>query len=328
MSEPQTPVAIVSTTTSPSAGAGSASGSIFSCRGPVVTTATRGRSAPRLSWLAPIRRSYAWTSDPGGEKAPGAGHAGELVLAALVEGDAGSGDDVLDRARHEHLAGLRRGGDPCGDVHGDPACAVVHLLDLARVHACPYVEPDHPERLADCRCAPDRARGAVEGRKDAVARHVDLASAKARELRAHEAMVLGEQVLPGAVAELRGSRGGADDVGEQERCEHAIGLHLLLNACQEALDLVEQRVSIALPGQVVVSGQLDEARSRDALAHEARSLPVVLARAVKHERGNTDRREHVADVDLLVHEPDRSVRARACAALEVRDIPANGSRVA
>ncbi len=81
----------------------------------------------------------------------------------------------------------------------------------------------------DRRGAPDRARRAVECREHAVTGHVDLVPAKARELGAHEAMVLGEQVLPGAVAEFGRLGSGADDVGEEQGGEHAVGLHLFLN---------------------------------------------------------------------------------------------------
>ena len=83
---------------------------------------------------------------------------------------------------------------------------------------------------------------------------------------------------------------------------------------EEPLDLVEQRLPIALPRQVVGARQLDHPRARDALAHEARRLAEVLARAVEHERRHADRRQHVPDVDLGVHQPDRPVRARARAA--------------
>jgi hypothetical protein len=93
------------------------------------------------------------------------------------------------------------------------------------------------------------ARRAVERREDAVAGHVDLVPAKASELRAHEAMVLGEQVFPAAVAEFRRLLRGSDDVSEQKCREHAVRLHLLSNTRQKTLDLVEERDLISLPGR-------------------------------------------------------------------------------
>ena len=44
-------------------------------------------------------------------KAPLAGDALELVLAAVFEGQPGAGDQILDGARDEHLAGLGIGSD-------------------------------------------------------------------------------------------------------------------------------------------------------------------------------------------------------------------------
>src|SRR5438034_1672051 len=52
-------------------------------------------------------------------QAPLAGDALELVLAAVFEGQSGAGDQILDRARDEHLAGLGIGSDPGPGVHGD-----------------------------------------------------------------------------------------------------------------------------------------------------------------------------------------------------------------
>ena len=49
------------------------------------------------------------------------------------------------------------------------------------------------------------------------------------------------------------------------------GSDVVAHAGEEALDLVEQRLAVALPRQVVVARQLDHPRARDVLAHEARA---------------------------------------------------------
>src|SRR5919108_5396826 len=138
------------------------------------------------------------------------------MLAACVERDAGAGDDVLDRAGDHHFTRFGGGGYPRGDVDGDAADVPIRLLDLARMHASPHLQSECLDAIRDRRGAADGARGSVERREDAVAEHVDLAAAKASELRSDDAVVPAQQLFPGAVAELRRLRGGADDIREQE----------------------------------------------------------------------------------------------------------------
>ncbi len=59
----------------------------------------------------------------------------EPDLAACVEGEARSGDDVLHRLGDEDLAGAGRGGDVLADLDGDALHLVVDELALAGVHA-------------------------------------------------------------------------------------------------------------------------------------------------------------------------------------------------
>jgi hypothetical protein len=67
---------------------------------------------------------------------PGLGDALELVLAAVFELDSRAGDEVLYRARDEHLPGLGEGGDPGADVNGDAAGLVVDQFALACMQSC------------------------------------------------------------------------------------------------------------------------------------------------------------------------------------------------
>src|SRR5207248_5374258 len=104
-------------------------------------------------------------------------------------------------------------------------------------------------------------RGTVERGQEAVAGGVDLAPAEALELPAHRAIVRREEHGPAAVAELRGARRRADDVGEEHRGEHTIGLRRAADSRQELLDLVDDLVGID-PGDVHVPWKLDEPRAR------------------------------------------------------------------
>jgi hypothetical protein len=88
---------------------------------------------------------------------------------------------------------------------------------------------------------------------------VALLTPEARDFRSDEPVVLCEQVGPGTVADGCGTDGRVDDVGEEQGGEDAVRLRLVVESADEALDLVERGVAIALPGQMVVARQLDDA---------------------------------------------------------------------
>jgi hypothetical protein len=62
----------------------------------------------------------------------------------------------------------------------------------------------------------------VEPAEEAVAGGVDLVAPEARQLATHSLVVLEEQVAPRLVAELRGARRGADEIGKEHRSEHRV----------------------------------------------------------------------------------------------------------
>ncbi len=138
----------------------------------------------------------------------------------------------------------------------------------------------------------------------------------ARELRAHEAVVALDEIVPLAVAELDRLLRRADDVGEEHRREHAVDLRLLPSslgpdAVQELRDRFDDLVGVD-PGRVVDPGQLDQLRAGNALsevATVARWDPLV--DAVNEPRGHANRRQHVADVDLHVHASELTYRRGA-----------------
>ena len=89
------------------------------------------------------------------------------------------------------------------------------MLDLAGVNARtdPQVERDeavhHRERTPDC------ARGALEGREEAVPGGLDLLTAEDDELAPSRAVVRREELAPRAVAEALGGPRRADDVRDE-----------------------------------------------------------------------------------------------------------------
>src|SRR6266581_4701649 len=106
---------------------------------------------------------------------PLAGYALQRMDAALLEGQARAGHEVLHGVRDEHFAGLRQRRDARADVDSDAAKLRPHHLALAGMEPGADLEPEAPDAVAD------RARGAytpsrpVEGREETVARCVDFA---------------------------------------------------------------------------------------------------------------------------------------------------------
>ena len=67
----------------------------------------------------------------------------------------------------------------------------------------------------------------------------------ALHLLAHQSVVALQQRPPGTVAQLSGTLGRADDVGEQHRGEHAVAYDRSSRPRQEVLDLIGQGVRLA-----------------------------------------------------------------------------------
>jgi hypothetical protein len=96
--------------------------------------------------------------------------------------------------------------------------------------------------------------GPSKGRDHAAAVRADLAPAEARDLRAHDPGVLRVELARGGVAHA----GRPGDVGEEQGGEHPVGHDVVADSGEESFVLVEQRLAVALPRQVVAAGQLDE----------------------------------------------------------------------
>src|SRR5439155_22834742 len=152
-------------------------------------------------------------------------------------------------------------GDARADVDGDAADIIRRLFDLAGVQPRAGGKAECARTVADRERAMDRTRGAVESREETIAGGVHFVAAKTRQLLAHEGMVAGEPYAPGAVAEPRRGLGRTDDVGEQHGSEHAIDVGNGPHAGQELLDLIENGILVADPGQMIGAGELDQPRA-------------------------------------------------------------------
>src|SRR6202035_2358862 len=126
--------------------------------------------------------------------------------------------------------------DPRTDVDREPGELVAVDLALSRVDAGPDLQAESRHRVDDGTRTTDRARRTVECRQEPVACGVDLTTAEADELAPHGRMVGLEQLAPAAVAELARLLGRPDEVGEENRREHALGIGRLALAGQELPD--------------------------------------------------------------------------------------------
>src|SRR5690348_15676970 len=130
-------------------------------------------------------------------------------------------------------------------MDGDPAQLRLDALALARVHSGPDLDAELGRARVNRLCAPDRARGAVEGRHEPVAGGVDLVSTESQELAPHGRVMILQEVAPAAVAERRRLLGRADDVGEENGRQHTISFRGAAGAGQALLDLVRERIAVA-----------------------------------------------------------------------------------
>ena len=239
--------------------------------------------------------------------APSPGHALELVVATLVKLDAGAGDEVLHGLGHENLPAIRKRCNPRAGVNSDPSDLATKEFALARVYAPAHFEADSARVRRNCERTADRTRRAVESREEAVTGGVNFTSAPAGQLPPHRRLMLSKQVTPAAVAEPRGALGRADDVGEEDRRQYAIGVPDRAHAGEELLDLVEHRILVADPRQMIRAGELDELRTGNATGDPATFLDLRLEiiRTVEDKGRHVDGRQHSANVDCGVHPQER-----------------------
>src|SRR2546428_10538941 len=145
----------------------------------------------------------------------------QLMATAPLETQARSGDEIAHGPGDEHLARPRGARDARPDMDRDATELCTYDLALAGVDAGADLDPLLTHGVSNGKSAGHCARGAVEGREEAVAGVVDLAAAMALEFASHCRMVALEHSTPLRVAEREGALGRADDVGVEHSREHA-----------------------------------------------------------------------------------------------------------
>jgi hypothetical protein len=254
----------------------------------------------------------------GGEQAPLPRHALELVHAAVIERDLRARDEVLDRARDEHFACLRLRGDPSTHIYGETRDLLSPDLTLTGVDTAAHFDSKVADRLADGDSTSNRASGAVEGSEEAVARCIELAPPELVEQPANDGVVVLERLAPAPVAEPRRLLGGADDVGEEHRREHSVGLRVADGSCEELFDLRESPLD-APDEQRGATRDFDPLCERNSPGHVLGIRPH--RRSVEDEHRDTDRGEDSSNVDVHCHAMGRERSAGACPAAQRLAVP-------
>ena len=119
---------------------------------------------------------------------------------------------------------------PASEAIRDATCTAIPrgfspepALHLARVDAGPDVEPERPEGVPDLDGTADRAGRPVERGQEAVPGGVELLPGEASERTADRRVVLVEQGSPARVPEILDPLGRADEIGEEDGGQHAVG---------------------------------------------------------------------------------------------------------
>jgi hypothetical protein len=97
----------------------------------------------------------------------------------------------------------------------------------------------------------------------------------------------------------------ADQIGEENRCEHTVGRSDRTHASEELLDLVEDLVRVD-EGDVIAASELDETSSSNVLCEIAAllHLSVEITGAVNDEGRALHGRQGLANVRLRVHQDE------------------------
>ena len=203
--------------------------------------------------------------DVDGEESPTAGDALEFLFALVIERDARTSYEVFDGGGDEDLPGCSESRDSRTDVHGHAGDVLAADLELTGVESSADVDAQSSEGVANGDGAVDGSSRSVEGGHEFISDRVDFLAAEALQLAAHGPVVAVEDLTPLAVAQLSGALGGADDVGEQHRRQHSVGVGGGAYTGQEFFDLVDVSVAVASEDEVVGPGYLNQPAAGDAL---------------------------------------------------------------
>ena len=230
----------------------------------------------------------------GGQQLPRIADGGQRVTAAIGERDPRARHQVRHRARDEHLARRRR---ERGSRPPRPRRPRAARRRAARTRRCAGRPGSGSRGRRSRRRSPPRSGWRARARRrtrQAVPARGQHVTAEPRDVAAHH---LGEAVPRRRVDE---HHGGHD----------AVGLGLGPRSGHQLLDLGHRRLDVADPRQMVRAGQLDVARSGDALGHvpRVRHVDRHIADSMEDHDRDADRRQQRSHVHVEHHPQQRAGR--------------------
>src|SRR5215831_464611 len=133
------------------------------------------------------------------------------MRATFLERQARACDEIPHGIGDEHLARTRQSSHACADVNGDATELLPNDLAFAGMAPGTYFDAERADARRDRLSAANGSGRAIERCEEAVARRVDLASTKARELSASQVVVTIQQVVPAMVAKVSRVLGRSHD---------------------------------------------------------------------------------------------------------------------
>ncbi len=134
-----------------------------------------------------LSRSACFLRD--GKEVPVARHSLQWLHTAIIERESGAGDEILDRARNQHLARVSPSRHAGADVHGDAAVFVSHHFALARMKSGAHVDAELVHCLRDGARTANPACRTIEGGEEPIARGINLAATIVIQLATHGLMM-------------------------------------------------------------------------------------------------------------------------------------------
>jgi hypothetical protein len=150
-------------------------------------------------------------------------------------------------------------------MDGEAAYVGASPLDLAAVQSATDFHAHAAEPIAKSKSTPDRSGGSVERGDQPISRCLHERPTVSSKLPLGQRIVRVEDVPPTMIAKLRGPLRRADDVGEQDRRQHAVRVNGCSRPREELLDLVDDGIHVAKLQAKVRAWEFDEPGPFDVL---------------------------------------------------------------
>lgn len=181
----------------------------------------------------------------------------------------------------------------------NPREIVTSTVALAGMNPGAHLNSQRSDSVTHRSSTADRPRRTFEHSEETIAERLDRPTPVALDLDADDLVVAFDQCPPALVSHLGGSLCRGDDVGEQDRRQGTIGVAPVTGAGQELLDLVDDRLPVPDPDEVIPAWEDGQLRPRDLLCE----IPTEFDRnkavlAIDDQRRRRDPRQRCSDVHV------------------------------